>query len=68
MELISQNQAGRFTLAINVIDSVDSFKVGGAHAREALVDKQLECRDAKVPCGSGGDRQLEMATIGDTPG
>lgn len=44
MELAIENQVDRFTLAIDVIDRVDSLKLRGAHAREALMDKQLECR------------------------
>jgi len=44
MELAIQNQVDRFTLAIDVIDRVPFLKSRGSHAREALLDKQLECR------------------------
>jgi len=33
----------RFTLAIDAIDRVRSLKVRGAHARDALMDQQLDC-------------------------
>jgi xylulose-5-phosphate/fructose-6-phosphate phosphoketolase len=44
MELAIQNQVDRFTLAIDVIDRVDFLRSRGSHTREALLDKQLECR------------------------
>jgi xylulose-5-phosphate/fructose-6-phosphate phosphoketolase len=44
MELAIQNQVDRFTLAIDAIDRVPFLKSRGSHAREALLDKQLECR------------------------
>jgi xylulose-5-phosphate/fructose-6-phosphate phosphoketolase len=44
MELAIQNQVDRFTLAIDVIDRVPFLRSRGSHAREALLDKQLECR------------------------
>ena len=45
MELAIQNQVDRFTLAIDVIDRVPFLRSRGSHAREALLDMQLECRD-----------------------
>ena len=44
MELAIQNEVDRFTLAIDVIDRVPFLRSRGSHAREALLDKQLECR------------------------
>ena len=44
MELAIQNQVDLFTLAIDVIDRVPFLRSRGSHAREALLDKQLECR------------------------
>jgi xylulose-5-phosphate/fructose-6-phosphate phosphoketolase len=45
MELAIQNQVDRFTLAIDAIDRVPSLQVRGSHAREALLDRQLDCRN-----------------------
>jgi xylulose-5-phosphate/fructose-6-phosphate phosphoketolase len=44
MELAIQNQVDRFTLAIDAIDRIPSLKLRGSHAREALMDQQIECR------------------------
>ena len=44
MELAIQNQVDRFTLAIDAIDRVPFLRSRGSHAREALLDKQIECR------------------------
>ena len=44
MELAIQNQVDRFTLAIDAIDRVPFLRSRGSHAREALLDKQLDCR------------------------
>ena len=45
MELAIQNQVDRFTLAIDAIDRVPSLKVRGSHARERLVNRQIDCRN-----------------------
>jgi hypothetical protein len=34
----------RFTLAIDAIDRVPALKVRGSHAREALMNQQIDCR------------------------
>jgi xylulose-5-phosphate/fructose-6-phosphate phosphoketolase len=34
----------RFTLAIDAIDRVPSLQTRGAHARERLLNRQLDCR------------------------
>ena len=44
MELAIQNQVDRFTLAIDAIDRIPSLKLRGSHAREALMNQQLDCR------------------------
>jgi xylulose-5-phosphate/fructose-6-phosphate phosphoketolase len=44
MELAIQNQVDRFTLAIDAIDRVPSLKLRGSHAREALMNQQIDCR------------------------
>jgi len=44
MELAIQNQVDRFTLAIDAIDRVPSLKVRGSHARDALMNQQIDCR------------------------
>ncbi len=44
MELAIQNQVDRFTLAIDAIDRVPSLRGRGSHAREALMNQQLDCR------------------------
>ena len=44
LELAIRNQIDRFSLAIDVIDRVPSLRAVGAHARERLLDRQLECR------------------------
>src|SRR5438270_1263571 len=44
MELAIQNQVDRFTLAIDAIDRIPALKVRGSHAREALMNQQIDCR------------------------
>jgi xylulose-5-phosphate/fructose-6-phosphate phosphoketolase len=44
MELAIQNQVDRFTLAMDAIDRVPSLRVRGAHARDTLMNQQLDCR------------------------
>jgi xylulose-5-phosphate/fructose-6-phosphate phosphoketolase len=44
MELAIQNQVDRFTLAMDAIDRVPILKARGAHAREALMNRQIGCR------------------------
>ena len=44
MELAIENEVDRFTLAIDAIDRIPALKLRGSHAREALRDRQLECR------------------------
>ncbi|HEX8978408.1 MAG TPA: phosphoketolase family protein [Parasulfuritortus sp.] len=44
LELAIQNEIDRFSLAIDVIDRIPALKVAGAHVKEKLRDKQIECR------------------------
>lgn len=44
LELAIQNEIDRYSLAIDVIDRIPALKVAGAHVKEKLRDKQIECR------------------------
>ncbi len=44
LELAINNQVDRFSLAIDVIDRVPKLHTIGAHAKEALLNQQLDCR------------------------
>src|SRR5271163_1982123 len=44
MELAIQNRVDRFTLAIDAIDRIPSLKMRGSHARDTLLNEQLDCR------------------------
>jgi len=44
LELAIRNQTDRFSLAIDAIDRMPSFRVTGAAAREALLDRQIACQ------------------------
>ena len=45
LELAIQNQVDRFTLAMDAIDRVPPLQRRGAHAREALLNRQIDCRN-----------------------
>ena len=45
LELAIQNEIDRFSLAIDVIDRVPGLDVAGAHAKEELRDRQIDCRN-----------------------
>jgi xylulose-5-phosphate/fructose-6-phosphate phosphoketolase len=45
LELAICNQIDRFSLAIDVIDRIPKLRVAGAHAKEALKDEQISCRN-----------------------
>ena len=45
LELAIANEIDRFSIAIDVIDRVDSLKVAGAHAKQKFRDMQIECRN-----------------------
>ncbi|MDP2795306.1 MAG: phosphoketolase family protein [Sulfurisoma sp.] len=44
LELAIQNEIDRFSLAIDVIDRIPALRVAGAHVKEKLRDRQLDCR------------------------
>jgi xylulose-5-phosphate/fructose-6-phosphate phosphoketolase len=45
LELAISNEIDRFSLAIDVINRVPRLQVAGAHVKEALRDRQIECRN-----------------------
>jgi xylulose-5-phosphate/fructose-6-phosphate phosphoketolase len=45
LELAINNRIDRYSLAIDTIDRIPRLKVAGAHIKERLRDKQMECRD-----------------------
>jgi xylulose-5-phosphate/fructose-6-phosphate phosphoketolase len=45
LELAIENEADRFSLAIDVIDRVPRLQVAGAHAKEQLRNQQIACRN-----------------------
>ena len=44
LELAISNEIDRFSLAIDVINRVPRLQVAGAHVKEKLRDRQIECR------------------------
>jgi xylulose-5-phosphate/fructose-6-phosphate phosphoketolase len=44
LELAMNNQIDRFSIAINCIDRVVKLQVAGAHVKERLKNRQIECR------------------------
>jgi xylulose-5-phosphate/fructose-6-phosphate phosphoketolase len=45
LELAIQNQIDRFSLAMDAIDRIPALQVAGAHFKEKLRDRQIECRN-----------------------
>lgn len=45
LELAINNEIDRFSIAIDVIDRVESLKVAGAHAKQKFRDMQIDCRN-----------------------
>jgi xylulose-5-phosphate/fructose-6-phosphate phosphoketolase len=45
LELAIRNEIDRYSLAIDVIDRIPALQVAGAHVKEKLRDKQIECRN-----------------------
>lgn len=45
LELAIQNDIDRFSLAIDVIERVPALQGRGAHVKQALRDRQIECRN-----------------------
>jgi len=44
LELAMENEIDRFSLAIDVINRVPRLRVAGAHVKEMLRDRQIDCR------------------------
>ena len=44
LDLAMQNRIDRFSLAIDVIDRVPTLQVAGAHAKEELRNRQIDCQ------------------------
>ena len=44
LELAIENEIDRFSLAIDVIDRLPQLQVAGAHVKDTLRDRQIECR------------------------
>jgi xylulose-5-phosphate/fructose-6-phosphate phosphoketolase len=45
LELAIQNQIDRFSLVIDIIDRIPALHVAGAHVKEKMLNKQIECRN-----------------------
>ncbi len=52
LELAIRNQTDRFSLAIDAIDRMPRFRVTGASAREALLNRQIECEQYAYKFGT----------------
>jgi xylulose-5-phosphate/fructose-6-phosphate phosphoketolase len=52
LELAIQNQADRFSLAIDAIDRMPRFRVTGSSAREALLNQQIACKNHAYEFGT----------------
>ena len=48
LELAIENEADRFSLAIDAIDRVPRLQVAGAHVKELLRNLQIECRNTPM--------------------
>ena len=44
LELAIQNEIDRFSLVIDAIDRIPELRVAGAHVKQQMRDRQLECR------------------------
>jgi xylulose-5-phosphate/fructose-6-phosphate phosphoketolase len=44
LELAIQNEIDRFSLSIDAIDRIPALQVAGAHVKQKLRDRQIECR------------------------
>jgi xylulose-5-phosphate/fructose-6-phosphate phosphoketolase len=43
--LAIQNETDRFSLAIDAIDRLPALRILGAHVKQKLRDRQIECRN-----------------------
>ncbi|WP_150049079.1 phosphoketolase family protein [Methylomonas rhizoryzae] len=52
LELAIQNEIDRFSLAIDAINRIPALQVSGAHVKEKLRDRQIECRNYAYEMGT----------------
>jgi len=52
LELAIQNQIDRFSLVIDAIDRIPALRVAGAHVKERMRDRQIECRQYAYEYGT----------------
>ncbi|MFM2304131.1 MAG: hypothetical protein RLZZ135_1541 [Cyanobacteriota bacterium] len=52
LELAMNNQIDRFSIAIDAIDRVPKLQVAGAHTKEQLKNRQIECRQYAYAYGT----------------
>jgi xylulose-5-phosphate/fructose-6-phosphate phosphoketolase len=52
LELAMNNQIDRFSIAIDVIDRVPKLQVAGAHTKEQLKNRQIQCRQYAYTYGT----------------
>jgi xylulose-5-phosphate/fructose-6-phosphate phosphoketolase len=52
LDLAIKNQIDRFTIAMDVIDRVPSLQMAGAHAKELLRNRQIECQNYAYEYGT----------------
>ncbi|WP_367154405.1 phosphoketolase [Methylomonas sp. HYX-M1] len=52
LELAIQNEIDRFSLAIDAINRIPVLQVSGAHVKEKLRDRQIECRNYAYEMGT----------------
>jgi len=52
LELAIQNEIDRFSLVIDAIDRIPALRVAGAHVKEKMRDRQLECRSYAYEYGT----------------
>jgi xylulose-5-phosphate/fructose-6-phosphate phosphoketolase len=45
LELAIRNQIDRFSLVIDIIDRLPALHVAGAHVKEQMLNRQIECRN-----------------------
>jgi len=59
LELAISNEIDRFSLAIDVIDRLPKLQVAGAHVKEKLRDRQIDCRNYAHKYGVDDPQEAE---------
>jgi xylulose-5-phosphate/fructose-6-phosphate phosphoketolase len=59
LELAINNEIDRFSLAIDVIDRLPKLQVAGAHVKEKLRDRQIDCRNYAHKYGVDDPQEAE---------